>query len=77
MAERIWHVGITFAADGEHTRADAIVTLGGERIHGFGQARRAAGDPDIPVIGEELAASRALSDLAHQLAEAALTRIEA
>ena len=58
-------------------RADAILEFGGQRFHGFGMARRKPGDPSVPVVGEELAAARALSDLSHQLIHAAADRIEA
>ena len=34
-------------------------------------------DPRVPVIGQDLAAARALSDLSHQLLQAAAERIEA
>ena len=44
--------------------------LGGDHQQG------AAGDPDVPIVGEELSASRALSDLAHKLLDAAAARIE-
>jgi hypothetical protein len=42
-----------------------------------GRARRNPRDPNVPVVGEELAAARALSDLSHQLLHAAAERIEA
>jgi hypothetical protein len=45
-------------------------------FHGLGDARRAAGDPDVPIVGEQLSASRALSDLAHKLLDAAAARVE-
>ena len=69
-------VEIAFREDGDHTRADAVLTLGGQHFHGFGQAKRAPEDPNVPVIGEDLAAARALSALAHQLMDAAAERIE-
>ena len=53
-----------------------MLELAGQRFHGFGQAKRAPQDPSVPVIGEELAAARALSHLSHQLLEAAVERIE-
>jgi hypothetical protein len=34
-------------------------------------------DPDVPSIGEELAAARALADLSHQLVDAASHDVEA
>jgi hypothetical protein len=77
MSEQSWHVTVSFTEDGDRTRADAIIELASQRFHGFGQAKRAPGDPRIPLIGQDLAAARALSDLSHQLLEAAAERIEA
>ena len=76
MPEQSWHINVSFAEDADRTRADAILELATQKFHGFGQAKRAPGDPTVPVIGEELAAARALSDLSHQLLEAAVDRIE-
>jgi len=76
MSVLTWHVTIGFSEDESRTRADAVLELHGERFHGFGQARRAPGDPNVPVVGEELAAARALSDLSHHLVDAATERIE-
>ena len=76
MPEQNWRVNVSFTEDADRTRADAILELAGQKFHGFGQAKRAPGDPTVPVIGEELAAARALSDLSHQLLEAAVDRIE-
>ena len=69
--EPTWHVQIDFAEEEDRTRADAILMLGGRRFHGWGRAKRSPDDPDVPVIGEELAAARALSELSHQLLDAA------
>jgi hypothetical protein len=76
MADQKWQVNITFTEDGERTRADATLELADERFHGFGRAKRAPGDPNLPVIGQDLAAARALSELSHQLLNAAAARIE-
>ena len=46
-------------------------------LRGRGQARKHPKDLDVPEIGDELAAARALSDLAHQLLQAAADDIEA
>jgi hypothetical protein len=43
---------------------------------GVGLARRNPADQDVPRIGDELAASRALADLAHKLLDAAAHDIE-
>jgi len=75
MPEQNWNVNVSFTEDADRTRADAILELANRKFHGFGQAKRAPEDPSVPVIGEELAAARALSDLSHQLLEAAADRI--
>jgi hypothetical protein len=77
MPEHSWQVDIAFTEDDDHTRADAILALASQRYHGFGQAKRAPRDPQVPIIGQDLAAARALSDLSHQLVHAAAERIEA
>jgi hypothetical protein len=76
MADHVWQVNVVFTEEEDRTRADATLELSDERFHGFGQAKRAPGDPNRPVIGQELAAARALSHLSHKLLEAAAARIE-
>ena len=76
MPEQSWTVSVAFTEDGDRTRADATLQLASQRFHGFGQAKRSPGDPTVPVIGQDLAAARALSDLSHKLLEAAAERIE-
>ena len=77
MSDQNWRVEIAFSEEGDRTRADAILELASDRFHGYGQAKRAPEDPRVPVIGQDLAAARALSDLSHQLLHAAASRIEA
>ncbi|MDI2124773.1 DUF1876 domain-containing protein [Yinghuangia seranimata] len=60
----------TFAEARLHTRDDTAV-------RGRGHARKSPADRDVPEIGDELAAARALSDLAHHLLELAARDIEA
>ena len=76
MTVHSWNVLVGFTEDDDRTRADAVLEIAGQRFHAFGQAKRASGDPSVPVIGEELAAARALSELSHQLLQAAAERIE-
>lgn len=71
-----WRVEIVFEEDERRTRADAVLHLPSRRVHGWGQSRRDPADPDIPRIGEEVAAARALIRLAHQLLGAAEDEIE-
>jgi|GEM_PF-1462711 hypothetical protein len=73
---RIWTVEIAFTEDGERTRADAHLRAAGHDLSGWGRARRSSRDPDVPVVGEDVAAARALVDLAHQLTVDALEVIE-
>lgn len=77
MPEQSWHINVSFTEDADRTRADAMLELASQKFHGFGHAKRAPDDPSVPMIGEELAAARALSDLSHQLLEAAADRIGA
>jgi hypothetical protein len=69
-------VGISFTKDVDRTRADAFLKLASQTFHGVGQAKRASGDPSVPVIGQDLAAARPLSDLAHEFLDTAAERIE-
>jgi hypothetical protein len=75
MSTPSWQVELTFFEDEDRTRAHATLDAQGDRFEGFGQAKRAPGDPNVPVVGEELAAARALSELSHRLLEAAAERI--
>ena len=71
-----WTVEITFREDEDKTRADAVLTGRSETLRGWGRARRSPADPDVPAVGEEIAAARALADLAHHLLDQAAHRIE-
>jgi Domain of unknown function (DUF1876) len=77
MDDRVWTLEIVFTEDDNRTRADVRLKAGGREWHAWGRARRNPIDPDIPAIGEELAAARALSDLSHQLVHAAAEGVEA
>ena len=72
-----WSVSLSIAETDGQTRAEArLVMPGGEQLAGHGQARRNPADREVPRIGAQLAAARALSDLAGQLVHAAATAIE-
>jgi hypothetical protein len=68
-------IEMTFEEDADHTEARAILVLRGARFTGAGRARRDPADPNLPMVGEELAAARALSDLTHKLVDAAAETI--
>lgn len=68
-------IEITFAEDDRHTEARASLTIRGATFVSTGRARRHPADPNMPMVGEELAAAHALSDLSHQLLDAAAETI--
>jgi hypothetical protein len=72
-----WSVEIHIDEHESRTRAEArLHTADKTHLVGIGLARLNPADRDVPEIGDELAASRALSDLAHQLLDAAANDIE-
>jgi len=83
---KTWTVDVQLTEEGGRTRAEArlhgdgAMQLGklgtGGEMRARGTARCHPNDADVPAIGDEVAASRALSDLAHQLLDAAAHNIE-
>ena len=71
-----WTVDIEFTEDEDTTRADAVLSGAPTDLRGWGRARRNPTDPEMPSIGEEIAAARALADLSHHLLNEAAHRIE-
>jgi hypothetical protein len=72
-----WNVSIQLMEDGARTRAVAVLhTDAGTELRHEGVARRNPQDADVPEIGDELAACRALQGLTHELFEAALKDVE-
>ena len=77
MREKNWRVDIVIDEHETRTRATARLHNPDEaHLVGIGTARLNPADTNVPEIGDELAASRALSDLAHQLLDAAAGDIE-
>lgn len=62
--------------DTEHTEAEVTLHLRDREFVSRGTARRNPADPNVPVIGEELAVARALNELSHRLVEEATRAIE-
>jgi hypothetical protein len=63
-----WHVELEFLEDDQHTRAVALVRLpDGSEVRAHGHATRHHTDSNQPRVGEEVAAARALNELAMQL----------
>ena len=71
-----WTIEISFTEDEDKTRADAVLAGAPVELRGWGRARRNPSDPDVPTLGEEIAAARALVDLSHRLLDEAAHRIE-
>ena len=74
--QKTWTVTVDLDETSLATEAKALLTVGEQRVGGWGRAKRNPGDPDLPRVGEELAVARALNDLAHQLLDRAATEIE-
>ena len=70
-----WPVEISLHEEDGNTRAEARLARDGG-MTGHGLARRHPEDQQVTQIGEEIAAARALSDLAHQLLGDAAGQIE-
>lgn len=72
-----WNVTIDIGEHDGHTRAVAhLRTRDTERITGVGFARLAPTDEDVPEIGAEIAAARALADLSRHLLGVATEDVE-
>ncbi|MGH2694684.1 MAG: DUF1876 domain-containing protein [Actinomycetota bacterium] len=69
-------VEVAISEDEIHTEATARVRIGDQQHEGSGVAKRNPADPNVPMIGEELATARALSDLSHRLVDAAAQTLE-
>ena len=73
-----WRVDVMIGEDDGATYAEArLVTEIGDRLVGVGRARVSPDDYDIPEIGDEVAAARALLDLGHKLLNTASGDIRA
>ncbi|MCK9868743.1 DUF1876 family protein [Nocardiopsis dassonvillei] len=71
-----WNVDVVVAEENEGDSARTWAEVGlvaddGTALRGHGMARKHPTDLDVPEIGEELAVSRALSDLSRQLRQVA------
>jgi hypothetical protein len=63
-----WKVRLhLFEDDGGTTKAQVVLDTGTTELTGRGTAHCNPSDTNVPEIGDELAAGRAMEDLAHQL----------
>lgn len=77
MSTKTWTILVTLDEGEDDTHADAVLNMGDKfemRAHGF--ARKNPRDEAVPQVGDELAAARALSGLAHDLLDMASREIE-
>ncbi|WP_441248471.1 dsRBD fold-containing protein [Kitasatospora sp. McL0602] len=72
-----WHLSLRLTEDGDLTRAHAELRTATATLESDAQALRSPHDPPTPLIGDELAAGRALMDLGHQLLRAGAVAAEA
>ncbi|GAA3816306.1 DUF1876 domain-containing protein [Streptomyces phyllanthi] len=72
-----WKVRLHLFEDERATKARVVLETGDTALTGHGVAHRNPVDPDVPKIGDELAAGRAMRDLARQLLDDAERDIEA
>ncbi len=72
-----WHVEIEFSEDDVHTHASAHAKLRDDaKLSTTGDAYRNPKDEKQPMVGEEIAAARALIALGTELLHEASSRIE-
>ncbi|MFD9114448.1 DUF1876 domain-containing protein [Streptomyces bottropensis] len=71
-----WKVRLYLFEDEGTTKARVVLNTGTTELTGHGAAHRKPADTDVPEIGDELAAGRAMHDLGRQLVSAAQHDIE-
>jgi hypothetical protein len=78
MHAKQWRVDVFLSEEDDMTRARAVLTGDSpQHLSATGTARRNPRDPEVPEIGDEVAASRALEALSHQLLTVATRDIDA
>jgi hypothetical protein len=64
----VWTVEIVFTEDADLIRADAYLSVRGREFHGEGRSQRVHCGPNGEAVGQDLAASQGLVDLAQRIA---------
>ncbi|WP_433225622.1 dsRBD fold-containing protein [Microtetraspora malaysiensis] len=68
MEAKQWSIQVYITEEDDKTSARAVLTTRDDtHVAGVGHAHRNPADPSVPEIGDELAAARALADLADKL----------
>ena len=71
-----WTLKFEIVEDDQHCEMVVHLDAGDRSLSGSGRSRRNPADPSVPQIGEELAAARALQDLANHLLDDAWSTID-
>ncbi|MFF4351253.1 DUF1876 domain-containing protein [Streptomyces sp. NPDC001530] len=71
-----WNIRLYLFEDEGTTKARVVLDTGTTQLTGHGVAHCNPADRDVPEIGDELAAGRAMNDLAQQLVNTAKRDIE-
>ena len=71
-----WNVELRIEEDETRTKALLNLSVGSRRLQAHGMARRNPEDPNLPRVGDDLAVSRALSQMAHDLLNDAVAQLE-
>jgi hypothetical protein len=74
---KAWHATVFLSEEDGLTAADATLNTGDNVLHGHGTARCNPSDTDVPEIGDELAAGRALIELGECLVQTTAEDISA
>ncbi|MDI3406858.1 DUF1876 domain-containing protein [Streptomyces cavernicola] len=72
-----WDVRLYLSEEDGTTRTHAVLNTGTSTLDGHGTAQCNPADSDVPEIGDELSASRALQDLGRRLMATAYDDMEA
>ncbi|HET8615265.1 MAG TPA: DUF1876 domain-containing protein [Actinomycetales bacterium] len=72
-----WHVTLNVYDTEDGTTVHAVLTTDDGTVEGHGRAHRNPHDVDVPEIGAEIAAARALNDVGAELLRLASGDIEA
>jgi len=75
MHTQEWPMRLWITEDGDATLVRAELTTRDNTLTAEGRADRNPSDPSVPEIGDELAAGRALAELARQLMHAAASDV--
>lgn len=77
MQTKTWNIDVHLFEEDGKTHAEAVLrTHAGTELRHTGTAFKSPADKDVPEIGDELAACRALNGLVHDLLDAAIGDVQ-